>query len=145
MRSLLIMLALASLCGCGLIRTNSSWVDDMPERHAASIAEIVAALAAERISPGSKPLRLAPTPVTRSTPDALTARLKSALEARGYRLAERTEGEAHNSLRYLITAYRGGYLLRVTVNGAETSTLLAAGPDGPLIANAPLSVREANP
>ena len=133
---------IASLSACGLIRANASWVDDMPEQHATSIAEIIATLAEERIPPGSKPLRLAPAPLTQSG-DTLTASLKSALEARGYRLAtEGTEAEAHDSLRYLITAYQEGYLLRVTAGGAETSTLLKAGPDGQLIANAPLSVRE---
>jgi hypothetical protein len=142
MRHFLIMTALLSLSACGLIRANASWVEDMPEQHATSIAGIIAALAEERIPPGGRPVRLAPAPITPSG-DILAARLKSALEARGYRLAtEETDGEAHDSLRYLITAYQEGYLLRVTAGGAETSTLLKPGPDGQLVANAPLSVRE---
>jgi hypothetical protein len=142
MRSFLIMMAIASLSACGLIRPNSSWVDDMPQRHATSIAEIIATLAVERIPPGSKPVRLAPAPLTQSG-DTLTASLTSALEARGYRLVtEETGPQDHYSLRYLVTAYQNGYLLRVTAGGAETSTLLKLGADGQLIATAPLSVRE---
>jgi hypothetical protein len=142
MRRFLIMIAMASLSACGLIRPNASWVDDMPQKHAASIAEIIAMLAVERIPPGSKPLRLAPAPLTQSG-SILTASLTSALEAKGYRLVtDETEGEAHESLRYLMTAYENGYLLRVTAGGAETSTLLKPGADGQLIATAPLSVRE---
>jgi uncharacterized lipoprotein YmbA len=142
MRRFLIMIAMASLSACGLIRPNASWVDDMPQKHAASIAEIIAMLAVERIPPGSKPLGLAPAPLTQSG-DTLTASLTSALKARGYRLlTEETDGEDHHSLRYLVTAYQGRYLLRVTAGGAETSTLLKPGPDGQLIATAPLSVRE---
>jgi hypothetical protein len=142
MRRFLIMMAMASLSACGLIRPNASWVDDMPERHATSIADIIATLAEERIPPGSKPLRLAPAPLTQSG-SILSASLTSALKARGYRLlTDETEGEAHDSLRYLVTAYENGYLLRVTAGGAETSTLLKPGADGQLIATAPLSVRE---
>jgi hypothetical protein len=142
MRRFLIVIAMASLSACGLIRPNASWVDDMPERHAASIAEMIATLAVERIPPGSKPLRLVPAPLTQSG-STLTASLTSALEARGYRLlTNETEGEGHDSLRYLVTAYENGYLLRVTAGGAETSTLLKPGADGQLIATAPLSVRE---
>jgi hypothetical protein len=142
MRRFLIMFAMASLSACGLIRPNASWVDDMPQQHATSIAEIIATLTVERIPPGSKPLRLAPAPLSQSG-DILTASLTSALEARGYRLiTEETEGEAQVSLRYLVTAYQGGYLLRVTAGGSETSTLLRPGSDGQLIATAPLSVRE---
>jgi hypothetical protein len=133
---------MASLSACGLIRTNTSWVDDMPEQHAASIAEMIATLAVERIPPGSKPLRLAPAPLTQSG-STLTASLTSALKARGYQLAtEETDGEDHHSLRYLVTAYEEGYLLRVTAGGTETSTLLKPGAVGQLIATAPLSVRE---
>jgi hypothetical protein len=142
MRRILIMIAIASLSACGLIRPNASWVDDMPQQHAASIAEIIATLTVEGIPRGSKPLRLAPAPLTQSG-DILTASLTSALEARGYRLiTEATEGEDHDGLRYLVTAYENGYLLRVTAGGAETSTLLKLRADGQLIANAPLSVRE---
>jgi hypothetical protein len=142
MRSFLIMIAIASLSACSLIRTNASWVDDMPQQHAASIAEIIATLAVERIPSGSKPLRLAPAPLTQSG-DILTASLTSGLEAKGYQLlTDETEGEAHHSLRYLVTAYENGYLLRVTAGGTETSTLLKPGADGQLIATAPLSVRE---
>jgi hypothetical protein len=114
----------------------------MPQQHAASIAEIIATLAVETIPPGSKPLRLAPAPLTQSG-SILIASLTSALEAKGYRLlTDETEGEGHDSLRYLVTAYENGYLLRVTAGGAETSTLLKPGADGQLIATAPLSVRE---
>jgi hypothetical protein len=142
MRGFLIMIAIASLSACGLIRSNASWVDDMPQQHAASIAEIIATLTVERIPPGSKPLRLAPAPLTQSG-DTLTASLTSALEAKGYRLVtEESEGEDHHSLRYLVTAYQNGYLLRVTAGGTETSTLLKPGADGQPIATAPLSVRE---
>jgi hypothetical protein len=142
MRRFLIMIAMASLSACGLIRPNASWVDDMPKQHAVSIAEMIASLAIERIPTDSKPLRLAPAPLTQSG-DILTASLTSALEAKGYRLlTEETEGEAHDSLRYLVTAYENGYLLRVTAGGAESSTLLKLGADGQLIATAPLSVRE---
>ena len=142
MRRFLIMIAVVSLSACGLIRPNASWVDDMPEQHAARIAEIIATLTVERIPPDSKPLRLAPAPLTQSG-DILAASLTSALKARGYRLlTEETEGEGHDSLRYLVTAYENGYLLRITAGGAETSTLLKLGADGQLIATAPLSVRE---
>jgi hypothetical protein len=99
MRRFLIMIAMASLSACGLIRSNASWVDDMPQKHAASIAEIIAMLAVERIPPGSKPLRLAPAPLTQSG-DTLTASLTSALKARGYRLlTEETGPLDHDSLR----------------------------------------------
>jgi hypothetical protein len=142
MRRFLIMIAMASLSACGLIRPNESWVDDMPKQHAVSIAEMIASLAIERIPTDSKPLRLAPAPLTQSG-DTLTASLTSALKARGYRLlTEETGPLDHDSLRYLVTAYEEGYLLRVTAGGAETSTLLKLGASGKLIANAPLSVRE---
>jgi hypothetical protein len=142
MRNFLIMFVMASLSACGLIRPNASWVDDMPQQHATRIAEMIARLTVERIPPSSKPLRLAPAPLTQSG-DTLTASLTSALKARGYRLlTEETGPLDHDSLRYLVTAYEEGYLLRVTAGGAETSTLLKLGAGGQLIANAPLSVRE---
>jgi hypothetical protein len=142
MRRFLIVIAMASLSACGLIRPNASWVDDMPRQHAASIAEIIATLTVARIPPDSKPVRLAPAPLTQSG-DILTASLTSALAAKGYRLlTEETGPQDHHSLRYLVTAYENGYLLRVTAGGTETSTLLKLGADGQLIATAPLSVRE---
>jgi hypothetical protein len=142
MRRFLIMIAIASLSACGLIRPNASWVDDMPQQHAASIAETIATLAVERIPPDGKPVRLAPAPLSQSG-SILTASLTSALKAKGYRLlTNETKGEGHDSLRYVVTAYENGYLLRVTAGGAETATLLKRGPDGQLIATVPLSVRE---
>jgi hypothetical protein len=142
MRRFLIMMAITSLSACGLIRPNASWVDDMPKQHAVSIAEMIATLAVERFPPDSKPLRLAPAPLTQSG-DILTASLTSALEARGYRLAtEETEGKGYDRLRYLVTTYEEGYLLRVTAGGSETSMLLKPGAGGQLVATAPLSVRE---
>jgi hypothetical protein len=145
MRGLLMiaaMIVIASLGGCALIRTDASWVDDLPENTAAPVAEIVTDLVAQTIAPGGKPIMLAPLPFTQPD-DALTAELASALQAHGYRLvADEAGAPDHHRLRYRITAWQGGYVLRLDLDDAETSTLLTAGTDGRLVANAPLLVRE---
>jgi hypothetical protein len=145
MRSLLMIAALiviASLGACAFIRTDASWVDDLPENTAAPVAGIITGLVAQNIAPGGKPIMLTPLPLTQPN-DALTAELALTLQAHGYRLVTDEAGaQDHHRLRYRITAWQGGYVLRLDLDGAETSTLLTAGPDGRLLANAPLLVRE---
>jgi hypothetical protein len=134
------ILAIASLSAC-MFKTEASWSDELSERDSKSLAGTLAGLVTARIAPGEKPILL--VPAANSDGKHLTAELKSLLESRGYALAdgEQKLKDAHR-LRYLVTAYTGGYVLRVTLGGAEASTMLSRGSDGQLIASAPLAVRE---
>jgi hypothetical protein len=136
-----VILAVASLGACALFRVDGSWAEDLSEREAASAGEILAALIADRIPPGGRAILLI-KPSSPSLKDALNAQLASLLEARGYAIADSEKpGDAHR-LRYLITAFEGSFVLRVTIDGGEVSTVLKRAEDGILIATAPLSVRE---
>ncbi len=136
------LIAAASLSACALLRANASWVEDLEDPDAQIVAVTVAAWVANRIAPGEKPILLEPPAIAQS--DRLTPKLKSQLEAQGYSFAAE---DAHASdvhhLRILITAYSSGYVLRVSLDDTEASTLLSRGGDGQLVASVPLAVREA--
>lgn len=135
------ILVIASLGACGIFRAEGSWSDELSDRDASSLAGTLATLVAARVEPGDKPIVL--VPAGNRGGDQFTVELKSLLEARGYVLAdERQHSATAHRLRYLVTAYSGGYLLRVTLGGTQVSTMIARGTDGILVANAPLAVRE---
>lgn len=132
---------IASLGACGIFRAEGSWSDELSDRDASSLAGTLATLVAARIEPGDKPIVL--VPAANRGGNQFTAELKSLLEARGYTLVdEKQNPKAAHRLRYLVTAYSGGYVLRVTMGATQVSTMIARGTDGVLVANAPLAVRE---
>ena len=135
------LIALASLGACTVFRSNLSWADDLPGSDRANVAETVAALVADRIPPGGKPVALvAPSFTQAGSPFA--GELKSALEARGYTILEDDiKADDVHRLRYLLTAYRHGYLLRIYLDDIEASTILSRGGNGQLAAIAPLAIR----
>ena len=145
-RSLLFIFALivaASLSACALFRIEASWVDDLDEADAVHVASTIAALVSDRIVPGDKAILLAPARMSESG-DRLAAKLRALLEAQGHRLAgEDAHAADVHRLRILITGYSGGYVLRVTLDDAEASTMLSRGSDGQLVASVPLTIREA--
>lgn len=144
MRQLALMAALLIaplLGGCALGLAQQSWSAQLSDGDAVAVAETIAALVADRVGADGKPVALA-SAVTGSN-GMLDAALNKALQARGLRMAtaEDADAEAHK-LRYLLTAYGAGHLLRVTIDGIEVTTILARGGDSALAATTPLAVRE---
>jgi hypothetical protein len=143
-RMLLVMfgiLAIASLSACGIFRAEGSWSDELPDRDASSLAATLTTLVAARIEPGDKPIVL--VPARNSAGDRFAVELKSLLEGRGYVLVDEKQNPTNaHRLRYLVTAYSGGYVLRLTLGGTQVGQMIERGPDGVLVANAPLAVRE---
>ncbi len=137
-----VLLASASLSACALLRANASWRGDLGEADAIAIAATIVAFIADRMAPGDEAILLEPS--IDDGGDRLGASLASQLEARGYRF-ERDGANSPDShhLGVIITAYGGGFLLRVKLDDAEASTILSRRADGQLVAGAPLSVREA--
>ena len=134
--------AIAPLGACAMLGTNQSYMDDLPAADTSIIAATVAAMVADRIAPEDKPVALVPLSFSQSG-NPFAGELKSALEARGYRVVEEEAGETDvYSLRYLLTDYQGSYVLRVHLDDTETTTLLSRGNNGQLLASAPLAMRE---
>jgi hypothetical protein len=140
---LIILAAVLPLAACAVFRGERSWSDDLAQADATQIAGAVVALVAERVPPKGGEL-IAIAPATGTTGKEVQALLGKELERHGYRLAktEATPAEAHR-LRYLITKYGGGYVLRVTLDGAEATTAFSRLGGGRLVAGASLAVREA--
>jgi hypothetical protein len=139
----IVLAALLPLVACAAFRGDRSWSDDLAKEDAAQIAGTVAALIVERVPSKSSKL-IAIAPATGTTGKEVEVLLGKELEQHGYKLAktEATPAEAHR-LRYLITKYGNGYALRVTLDGAEATTAFSRMTGGPLVATAPLAVREA--
>jgi hypothetical protein len=116
-----------------------SWSVELKDNDAQVVAETIAALVADRIQADGKPIIVAAAGI--ASHDQLEARLATALQGRGFRVDPPVTGEGH-TLRYLLTLYGEGYLLRVTLADAEASTILARGDNGELLAAAPLALRE---
>ncbi len=137
------LIAVASLGACTLFRSNLSYVDDLPDSDRATVAGTIAALVADSISPDGKPITLV-APLFTQSGDPFVGELKSTLADSGFKVVEEdTGGEDVHRLRYLLTIYKGGYLLRVSLDDTESSTMLSRGDNGQLIASTPLAVREA--
>ena len=144
MRARSVVLAcLLPLAACAAFRQERSWSDDLAKADAAQIAGTVATLVAERVPPKDGKL-IAIAPANGISGNEVDALLNKTLQERGYQLAEAEEksSEAHH-LRYLITKYGGGYVLRVTLDGAEATTAFSRIDSGELAASAPLAIREA--
>jgi hypothetical protein len=127
------------LGGCALGLAKQSWSHELSADDAAAVADTIAALVVDRVGADRKPVAFAPA--STSSDGTLDTSLTGALQTRGLRMATAEDAEAHK-LRYLLTTYGDGQLLRVTVDGVELTTILARGPDGTLAAAAPLAVRE---
>jgi hypothetical protein len=138
----LTLISLALLGGCALMLHPTSSAAELSDADVAIIAETITALVADRIGSGEKVALTASNPAIGD--DRLDAHLKTTLDARGYGVQEsKAVAETMHSLRYLLTTYARSYLLRVTIDGAEASTLLSRDSGGALIADTPLAVREA--
>jgi hypothetical protein len=122
-----------------LMMADRSWSVELKDNDAQVVAETIAALVADRIQADGKPIIVAAAGI--ASHDQLEARLATALQGRGFRVDPPVTGEGH-TLRYLLTLYGEGYLLRVTLDDAEASTILARGDNGELLAAAPLALRE---
>jgi hypothetical protein len=135
----ILILAAPLLGGCALMMADRSWSVELKDDDAQVVAETIAALVADRIPADGKPMVVSPAGI--ASYDQLEARLATALKKRGFGVdpPEATNG---HSLRYLLTLYGEGYLLRVTLDDAEASTILARGDKGELLAAAPLALRE---
>jgi hypothetical protein len=136
---MVLILAAPLLGGCALMMADRSWSVELKENDAQVVAETIAALVADRIQADGKPIIVAAAGI--ASHDQLEARLATALQGRGFRVDRPVTGEGH-TLRYLLTLYGEGYLLRVTLNDAEASTILARGDNSELLAAAPLALRE---
>jgi hypothetical protein len=142
-RSLLpiaLTLALVSLGACAVFRPNLSWADDLGEADAANIAEMVAARVADSVPSGSKPVALV-APAAGRSGNPFAGQLIAALEARGVQVADEASAEHAHRLRYVLTAYQDGYVLRIILDDTESSAMLSRGTGGQLMAVAPLAVR----
>jgi hypothetical protein len=137
----LILFVLASplLGGCALMMADRSWSVELKDNDAQVVAETIATLVADRIQADGKPISVSPAGI--ASHDSLEVRLATALQSRGFRVDQPETGEEH-ALRYLLTLYGEGYLLRVTLDDTEASTILARGDNGELLAAAPLALRE---
>jgi hypothetical protein len=135
-----LILAAASLGACAVFRPNPSWADDLGDADAANVAEMVAARVADSVPSGGKPVALVAPPAGRSG-NPFTKQLIAALEACGTEVVEETAAEDAHRLRYLLTAYQDGYVLRITLDDTESSVMLFRGTGGQLMAAAPLAVR----
>ena len=141
MRKVLVVLAALTLTGCAVLRADgSSWVEDVPEGEAAQLAARIADLAAGQLAPGDK-VRLAAGRDNAAGREVET-HLKAALQARGINVAEGAGEAAPRTMRYLVTLYGKELLLRVRVDDAEATTMLARGKGGEIIATSPLAVRK---
>jgi hypothetical protein len=140
-RLALILFVLASplLGGCALMMADRSWSVELKDDDAQVVAETIAALVADRIQADGQPIMVTPAGI--ASHDGLEARLATALKSRGFRVDPPETGEGH-ALRYLLTLYGEGYVLRVTLDDAEASTILVRGDNGELLAAAPLALRE---
>jgi hypothetical protein len=136
---MVLILAAPLLGGCALMMADRSWSVELKDDDAQVVAETIAALVADRIQADGKPIIVTPAGI--ASHDGLEARLATALKSRGFRVDPPETGEGH-TLRYLLTLYGEGYLLRVTLDDAEASTILARGDNGELLAAAPLALRE---
>jgi hypothetical protein len=136
---LMLLLLTLPLGGCALMMADRSWSVELTDNDAQVVAETIAALVAGRIQVDVKPINVAAAGI--ASHDGLEARLATALESRGFRVDPPEAAQGH-TLRYLLTLYGEGYLLRVTLDDAEASTILARGDNGELLAAAPLALRE---
>jgi hypothetical protein len=135
----MLLLLTSPLGGCALMMADRSWSVELKDNDAHVVAETIAALVADRIQADGKPISVAAAGI--ASHDQLEARLAIALKGRGFRVDPPETGEEH-ALRYLLTLYGDGYLLRVTLDDVEASTILARGDNGELLAAAPLALRE---
>ena len=137
--ALMLFLLASPLGGCALMMADRSWSVELKDDDAQMVAETIAALVADRIQADGKPIIVAAAGI--ASHDQLEARLATALQGRGFRVDPPVTGEGH-TLRYLLTLYGEGYLLRVTLDDVEVSTILARGDSGELLAAAALALRE---
>jgi hypothetical protein len=138
--ALMVLILVAPLLGgCALMMADRSWSVELRDDDAQVVAETIAALVADRIQADGKPINVAAAGI--ASHGQLEARLATALKSRGFRVDPPEVGTGH-TLRYLLTLYGDGYLLRVTLDDAEASTILARGDNGELLAAAPLALRE---
>jgi len=138
-----VLACLLPLAACAAFRQERSWSDDLAKADAAQIAGTVATLVAERVPPKDGTM-IALAPANGVSGNEVDALLNKTLQERGYRLGkvEEKSAEVHH-LRYLITSYGGGYVLRVSLDGSEATTAFSRMQSGELVAGAPLTIREA--
>jgi hypothetical protein len=136
-RLLIVLLATALLSGCGVFRPETSWVDDVANRDAAQLSLRIAEVAASRLAPGDR-VRLASH--RGNGGEAMSAHMKAALQSRGLTVVEGSS-DAH-ALRYVVSRYGEGLLLRVRLDDAEATTVLKQGRNGELITSTPLTLRK---
>lgn len=135
----LIVLA-GCLASCAIFRPTASWIEVGEERDVGPLTEAIVSLVVENLSQPSAPIALVPPPPEQNG-HLLTLQLREALTNRGFRLDDEGTENVH-SLRYLVSSYQGGILLRVTLDGTEASTLFTRDSAGALRAAAPLALRQ---
>jgi hypothetical protein len=134
------ILAAALLASCTLFRPTSSWVELAEDADAGPLSEAITAFVAEAVPERGAVIALAAPPEEQGG-NLITLQLGEKLTARGYRLAGADDiGGRH--LRYLVSRYGEGVLLRVTLDGAEISVIFARDAGGVLKAAAPLAMRQ---
>ena len=138
-----VLACLLPLAACAAFRQERSWSDDLAKEDAVQIAGTVATLVAESVLPKDGKL-IAIAPANGTSGNEVDSLLSKTLQERGYRLAKADERSAEvHHLRYLITKYAGGYVLRVSLDGAEATAAFSRMQSGELVAGAPLAIREA--
>ena len=133
-----LLAAAAALSGCALFQPETSWVDDVPDRDTVQLSKHIADVAASRWMPGDR-VRLAALRGNAAS-EALVTQMTAALQARGFTVVEKS-GDAH-ALRYFVSRYGNGLLLRMRLDDAEATTVLSRAKNGELITGVPLTLRK---
>lgn len=137
--SVVASVALMALAGCAIFRPTGSWIELGENRDAGPLADAIASFVAETVPQPGAPIALIPPPPEQSG-HLLTVQLREALAKRGFKLDDEGTENVH-PLRYRVSSYQGGILLRVTLGGTEASTLFTRDSAGVLQASAPLALR----
>jgi len=138
---LCLALAAISLAGCSLIRPTESWVEMGADGDAVPLSETIVVFVAQSVPvAGGAAIILAAPPATQAA-NLVSLQVREKLEARGYTIAA-GDAAARHRLRYLISTYGNGIILRITLDETEASVLFARDSGGLLRAGAPLAMRQ---
>jgi hypothetical protein len=135
----------ALMSGCAVGSGNSYVAPLRQPADAEVLADDIAAFVAMRLPGASSTVALDPTPLSQAG-NAVTASLATALRHRGFGVAEEigTAPTGAHRLRYLVTSFDDGDLVRLTLDGkAEGSRFFVRNTAGGLQASGPFMVTQA--
>ena len=141
--NLVLCLCVPALLGaCALSLQGDSWADDVSTEDAAAVVAVVEAQISNLTAPGDGAVFIASDSGPATIP--IRAQIGTALKARGYIIADASDNASHaHTLRYQLTTYEGGYILRVFIDDTVTTTHLVKGRSGQLAtASSLVAIRE---